>query len=174
MSFVISAWNIIQSVHNEGCICEDKVIDLRFLYFHLIYHCPLYDGTCPFVGGMIFYFPFIMYIGWMVHVYTIKFHIYIMLGAPPLILSISSNIIPEFLDVSGFNVGNYLDISLVGFPSFSVSVGLVYFYFSLGCCKDSLFSFLTYIDELLVKEFWHSWGMYLSIIFMIPCCCNSQ
>ena len=65
---------------------------------------------------MFFFWPFIMFIEWMVHVHTIKFNIHLMLWAPTPILSISINIVLWFLDALVFKVGKYLNIPIVGVP----------------------------------------------------------
>ena len=72
--------------------------------------------------SILFFFPFIIYVGCMVHVHTIKFFVHIVLGTPPPILVISSNLALLFLDVPVFKVGNYLNITIVGFPFFLVSM----------------------------------------------------
>ena len=64
----------------------------------------------------------------MVHVHAIKFNFHIVLGAPPPILAISSNIFPLFLDEPGFNIGYYLSINVVGIHFFSVGAGIGFGY----------------------------------------------
>ena len=69
----------------------------------------------------------IIFFGWMIHLHAIKFPFRLVLGSPPPILAIPSNIVLWFIDVPGFKVGLSLNITLLGFPSFSVGtdVGLV-------------------------------------------------
>ena len=84
-----------------------------------------------------------MFIIWMVHVNSIKINIHIVLGDPPQILAIFSNIVPWFIDVPGLKVWKYLIIKIVGVPYFSVNEVLGVYtpppYQSLDCCKDIYF-----------------------------------
>ena len=61
-----------------------------------------------------------MFVGCMVHSYSIKFTFHIFLGAPHPILSISDYLVFLFLDTPVFNIFKYLNITLVGVPYFSV------------------------------------------------------
>ena len=95
----------------------------------LVSTIPCTLGPALFVG---FYLPlillglFIMFIFWMFHVHTINFPINLVLGSSPPILAISINLFLWFLDAAVFKVGNYFNITRVGIPSFSVSMGLGY------------------------------------------------
>ena len=60
----------------------------------------------------------------MVHVYSIKFPFCIVLGAPPPILIISSDLFLWFIDTSGWNIVKSLNIPLVEVPSYSVGAGM--------------------------------------------------
>ena len=56
----------------------------------------------------------------MVHVHAIKFTTHLVLGAPPPILAISSDLLLCFLDVTGLKVVKSLNKNLVGVNFFSV------------------------------------------------------
>ena len=76
----------------------------------------------------------------MVYVNYIKFHFHIVLGAPPPILDISSNIFPWFIDTPGFNIVISLNITIVVVSYFIVGEGMVSVtLYSLDFCKDRLF-----------------------------------
>ena len=64
-------------------------------------------GHALFVGFSIrlcFFIPFTMLVGWMVHVHSINFTFYIVLGVPPSIFSFSVNIFLWFIDSPGFKI----------------------------------------------------------------------
>ena len=87
----------------------------------------LYAGTYPFgrlLYSSVFFGPFTMLIGWVVHVYSTESPFRVVLGAPLLILAISSNTFLIFIYTSVFKIVKALSITLVEFPYFSVSVGL--------------------------------------------------
>ena len=82
-----------------------------------------------------------MFIGWMVHVHSIKFPFHLVSVAPPPILGIYCNIYLWYLDMLVFNIFKFLSIILVGVPSLSVSEGMdSVTSLSLDCYKDSFFS----------------------------------
>ena len=84
-----------------------------------------------------------MLIGWMVRVDSIKFPFRIFLGAPIPILAISGDIMFWFVDSPLFNIFKSLNITLVGYPSFSVGTGMgSVTSSSLDCFKDKSFVFL--------------------------------
>ena len=88
----------------------------------------------------------------MVHVHTIKSTIYIVIGTPPKILDISSNLVFWFLDAPGFDISRSLNITLFGVPFFSVSAVLGSTSSSfLDCCKDRIFS-LSNLHKQIVCE----------------------
>ena len=98
--------------------------------------------------------PFIMFIVWMVHVHSIKFTFHIVLGAPTPILYISVNIFLWFIDTPWLNIFKSLNVTIVGFPSFSTGEGMVSVYsYYLDCYKDRNPTSLTYTDKFLVQEF---------------------
>ena len=73
-------------------------------------------GNELFVGlyiTLLLFWPFIMIVGWMVHVNQFKFTIHLVLGAPPTVLDISSNLVFEFIDAKVLKVGNYLNITFL-------------------------------------------------------------
>ena len=87
--------------------------------------------------------PFVIFIGYMVHVHAIKLLIQLFWGdyhqswPYPVILSL------WFIDAQVLKFDNYLNITLGGVPSFSVSAGLrIDFSSSLEFCKDRSFVFL--------------------------------
>ena len=84
-----------------------------------------------FYISMFFFFPFIMFIGWVVHVHSIKFPFHLVPGVPPQILDTSSSLVLCFLDYPGFKVGYTLNITLVGLLSFSVGAGLCFWFLLL-------------------------------------------
>ena len=84
-----------------------------------------------------------MFIGWMFHVHAIKFLIHIVIGVPPPILVICSNHALLFIDEPGLKFVKYLNITLSGVPSFSVSASLGYFTsYYFYCCKGRIFVFI--------------------------------
>ena len=103
--------------------------------------CPLVPAL--FVGfsiPLILFRPFIMIVGGMVHVNSVKFTLHIMLGAPIPILAISDNIILWFIDSPVFKIVKSLNITLVGVPSFIVGTCMGYVTSSsLKCYKDRSF-----------------------------------
>ena len=123
-------------------------------HFHFSSQYPFYSGGFPFcriLSSCVFFLPFIMLIGCMFHAHAIKFPINLMLGAPPPILAISSNTVPWFLDVPGFNVVNFLNITIFGIPHFSVIAGLGYVSSSsLYFFNDISFSFYN-LDKIVVN-----------------------
>ena len=107
-------------------------------------HCML--GTAIFKGltiPLLFFSPFIVFVGWMVYVHPIKFPFHLVLGAPPPILDISGNIFLWFIDSPGFKIVKSLSITLVGFTYFYIGAGLGYVTSSsLKCWKDRSFVFI--------------------------------
>ena len=107
---------------------------------------PCIMGPALFSGlflPLIFFLLFIVSIGWMVHINTIKFTIHIVLGSPPTTLAISSNLVLWFIHAPGFKVDKPPNTTLSGVPYFSVSTGLGYILpYSLYCCKEISFVFL--------------------------------
>ena len=84
-----------------------------------------------------------MVVVWMIHVHSIKFTSRIVLGEPPPILSISSNFLLWFIDYPGFNIVNYLNMTIVGVLYFDVVEGMVYVTSSyLNISKDISFDFI--------------------------------
>ena len=71
----------------------------------LVYKIPCTLRPALFVGisiPLFIFCPFIMFIGWMVHIYTVKFISHIVIGTPTPILSISSIIVPYNTAKTGF------------------------------------------------------------------------
>ena len=88
----------------------------------------------------------------MVHVNYIKCLFHLVLGAPIPILAISGNIVLLFLDYPRFKIFKYLNINIVGVPSFSVDTGLgSVTSYSLRYFKDRSF-FLSNLDKWVVSE----------------------
>ena len=143
-----------------------------------VFTIPCTLGSTLFVGfylTLILFILFIMFIGWMVHVNFIKFPYHLVPGSPIPILAISDNTILWFIDSPGLSIYNSLNITLVGVPSFSVGAGLGSFTSSyLKYCKNINVFFLNQIDELLVQEILHPWGLSWSILLLLPCYCTSR
>ena len=100
-----------------------------------------------FVGlslPLFFFVPFIMIIGWVVHVYYIKFPFRIVPGGPIPILDISGNIILWFIDSPGFNIFKSPNITLFWVPY--LSVGAV-----LGSVTSS---YLNFFKDLFFVFIW--------------------
>ena len=119
----------------------------HFQYFQLSFHHPLYTSTWLFVGlslPLFFFVPFIMIIGWVVHVYYIKFPFRIVPGGPIPILDISGNIILWFIDSPGFNIFKSPNITLFWVPY--LSVGAV-----LGSVTSS---YLNFFKDLFFVFIW--------------------
>ena len=106
----------------------------------LVFAIPCSLVPSLFVGfslPLLLFIPLIMLVGWMVHVHSIKFTLFIVLGTSIPILAISGNIIIWFIDSPRFNIFNSLNITLVGVPSFGVGAVLSYVTsFSLKYCKS--------------------------------------
>ena len=113
---------------------------LHLHYLQLVFHHPLFYGTCPFFKCSFTLFSFIlliMLVCWMVHLNSIKFTSHIVIGGPIYIFAISGNLDLWFIDSTGFNFCKYFHLTLVGIPSFSIGVGLGSVASSyLICCKD--------------------------------------
>ena len=108
----------------------------HFQYFYLIFHHPLFSGTLPFLGlslPLIFLNLFVMFVGCMVHLHSIKFPLRLVISTPILILAISGNLILWFLYSPGFKIVKSLNITIVGVPSFIVGK-------CLGCVISSFFN----------------------------------
>ena len=100
-----------------------------FHYFQLSFYNPLYAGTWPFLSFSIPNFLFVLFIilvGCMVHVHSIKFPLHIVLRSPTKILVISGNLFLWFIDTSVSNIVKSLNINFVGVSFFSVGAGLGY------------------------------------------------
>ena len=101
----------IQWIMQTAYVRTEWVIS-NFRYFHLFtIHCTL--GPALFLGFSIplfFFGPFIVFIGCMVHVHSIKYPFHFVLGAPPQILAISSNILLWFIDMPGFKIVKFLNV----------------------------------------------------------------
>ena len=117
----------------------------HFHYFQLNFNHPLHAETCPFFGLLYssdFIHPIYHYCWLYVPCILHKITFHIVLGEPQPILVISVNIFLWFIYSLIFKIVNYLNISLVGVPYFSVgaSIGYVtYYYFNY--CKDRSFVF---------------------------------
>ena len=95
----------------------------------LVFTIPYFMGPTIFVCfylPLILFIQFIMVVGCIFHVNSIKFTFRIVLGTPIPILSISGNLIPWFLYSPIFKIVKSLKIILVGVPYFSVGAGLGY------------------------------------------------
>ena len=100
-------------------------------------------GPAHYIGFYLLLFlfrPFIVLVGWMVHVHSIKFYLHIVLGTPIPILDVSGNLILWFIDQSWINTVKSLNITFIGvrFFSFGVDLGSI-IYFSLNCYKSRIF-----------------------------------
>ena len=92
---------------------------------------------------LILFVPFIMLVGWMVHINSIKVPFHLVIGSTIPILDISGNLILRFLYSPVFKIVKSLNITLVGVPYFSVDAGMGYDTSSyLKCLKDRSFIFL--------------------------------
>ena len=82
------------------------------------------DLSVGFYIPLFFFIPFIMIVGWMVHVNSIKFPFHPVFGLPIPILAIYGNITLLFIESTGFNIVKSLNKTLFGSPSFFVDAGL--------------------------------------------------
>ena len=141
---------------------------LCFHYFHLSFHWYLHFWGDIYIPLFFFYLP-ILFIGWMVHVHSIKFLFPIMFGTPPPIVAISRILLLWFIDRTGLKVFHSLNITLVGVPylSFGVDIGYGYFY-SLEYLKDRSFFIWLWLTSFKCKSF-VILGVFLSPLF---CCCR--
>ena len=84
-------------------------------------------GNELFVGLYITLFsfrPFLIHVGCIVRVNSVKFPFHIVIGSPPTVLAIAGNISFWFLYTPGFKIFNSLNITIFGVPYFSVGAGL--------------------------------------------------
>ena len=139
--------SLVNSTVSEKCILhlwgQSEVFSTSTI-FSLVFDIPCTMGSTLFIGlslRLIFFSLFIMLVWYMVHLHSIKFPFRIVIGEPPPILVVSSNLFLWFIDASGFKVGYSLNRTLVGVPSLSVGASLcVGSYSSLYCFKEIFFS----------------------------------
>ena len=101
---------LIHSTVSEKCRLnlwgKSDALDASTIYAWF-FTIPCTLGPSLFVGlslPLFFFIPFIMLVGWMVHIHYINFPFHILLGSPISILTIPSNIIFLLLDSPGFNI----------------------------------------------------------------------
>ena len=104
----------------------------------------------------------------MVHVCSIKFTVYLVIGKPPSVRSTSCDIILGILHAPIINIVQSFNITLVGnFHGLVVNCG-----FQLIVGNDLLSP--NWINVQSTKESYHPLGLSQFIIFLQPCCCIFQ
>ena len=112
----------------------------HFHCFQLIFSIPFKLGSDLFVGlylNLFLFSPFIIFVGYMVHVNSIRFALHLVIGSPIPILDISDHVIHWIIDSIVFNIVKSPNITVVGVYYFSVGTGLGSFTSSSNnCCKE--------------------------------------
>ena len=100
-----------------------------YTIYSWVFTIPCYMGPAIFVGlylPLFLFSPFIILFAYIFHVHSIKFTFHIVLGTPITILDIYGNLIPWFIDYTGFKIIKSLRRNLDGVPSFSVGAVMDY------------------------------------------------